>query len=274
MSARRGASSDGLAKKSARCELRLAADRSGTIARALAKKVRTPPPPKRPVQAPQRRDPRRARGKPPADDRRRLWIIIAVLAAVAVAGVGSALYFALGDNGSSTPATVGPNTLNSLPGIRKTKQPWPPEVAHLQDRLAPLNLTANPTEQLAYHIHQHIDIYLNGKPITVPQCIGIYGCYQNFAFITELHTHRTDGIIHVEAPSNKHYTLGTFFAEWGVYLSRTCVGAYCQGYTWYLDGKRQTEPPYALKLEPHQVIVIAIGKPPATIRSTYNWNGL
>jgi hypothetical protein len=239
----------------------------------LAKKVRTPAPPKRPVQAPQRRDTRRAR--PPADDRRRLWAIIAVLAVIAVAGIGTALYFGLrGGNGSDTHATAGPNTFNSLPGIRKTKAPWPPEVANLQARLAPLNLTSNPREQLAYHIHQHLDIYVNGKHVTVPECIGIYGCYQNFAFITELHTHRTDGVIHVEAPSNKHYTLGTFFAEWGVFLSKKCVGAYCQGYKWYLNGKLQTAPAYALPLDPHEEIAIVIGKPPATIPSTYNWNGL
>jgi hypothetical protein len=239
----------------------------------LAKKVRTPAPPKRPIQAPQRRDARR--GRPPADDRRRLWGIIAVLCVVAAAGIGAALYFALrSDSGGSSTASVGPNTFNSLPGIRKTKAPWSPEVAHLQDRLAPLNLTSNSTEQLAYHIHQHLDIFLNGKHITVPQCIGIYGCYQNFAFITELHTHRTDGVVHVEAPSNKHYTLGTFFAEWGVFLSKNCVGAYCQGYKWYVNGKLQTGPAYALKLEPHQEIAIVIGKSPAKIPSTYNWNGL
>jgi len=273
MSARGGESSKVAVEKFARCELRSPATCFGTIARALAKKVRTPAPPKRPVQAPQRRDTRRAR--PPADDRRRLWGIIAVLAVIAVAGIGAALYFGLrGGSGSSTPAAVGPNPFNSLPGIRKTKQPWPPEVAHLQDRLAPLNLTSNPTEQLAYHIHQHLDIFVNGKHVTVPQCIGIYGCYQNFAFITELHTHRTDGIVHVEAPSNKHYTLGTFFAEWGVFLSKKCVGAYCQGYKWYVNGKPQTEPPYALKLEPHQEIAIVIGKPPAHIPSTFNWTGL
>jgi hypothetical protein len=241
----------------------------------LAKKVRTPAPPKRHVQAPQRRDSKRARAGSGGGGR--LWWLVGLLAVIAAAGVGSALYFGLRDNGSSssaTPTTAAPNAYNTLPGIRKTKAPWPPEVAHLQDRLAPLNLTANPTEQLAYHIHQHLDIYLNGKKITVPQCIGIYGCYQNFAFITELHTHRPDGIIHVEAPSNKHYTLGTFFAQWGVFLNSRCVGAYCQGYTWYVNGKQQTGPPYALKLEPHQEIVIAIGKPPATIPSTYNWQGL
>lgn len=247
---------------------------SGTIARALAKKVRTPAPPKRPVQAPKRRDAKRAR---PADGRRRLWGLVGVLSVLAVAGVAVGLYFALGrDNGSSpsAPATAEPNTYNSLPGIRKTKAPWPPEVAHLQDRLAPLGLNSLQQEALTYHIHQHLDIFLNGKKITLPQCIGIYGCYQNFAFITELHTHRTDGVIHVEAPSNKHYTLGTFFAEWGVFLSKKCIGGYCQGYKWYVNGKPQAGPAYALNLEPHEEIAIVIGKPPAKIPSTYNWSGL
>src|SRR5207244_11414578 len=80
MSVRRDESSGARAEKSARCELRLPREGFGTIARALAKKVRTPPPPKRPVQAPQRRDPKKTR---PADDRRRLWGIIAVLCVVA-----------------------------------------------------------------------------------------------------------------------------------------------------------------------------------------------
>ena len=45
-------------------------------------------------------------------------------------------------------------------------------------------------------------------------------------------------------------------------------------YHWYVNGNLQTIPPYALKLEPHQEIAIVIGKPPATIPSTYNWTGL
>ena len=244
----------------------------------MAKKVRTPSPPKRPVQAPQRRDPKKRRGAavPAPAATRNLWPIVAVLAVVAVAGIAAALYFGLRGNGTSAPSTTtaasgNVNTLNTLPGVRKIKAPWPPEYAHLNDRLEPLNLNALSQEALAYHIHQHLDIYRNGKPITVPALIGI----NDSAYLTELHTHDASGIIHVESESaDKHYTLGTFFAEWGIYLSKRCVGAYCQGYTWYLDGKKQTGNPWNLVLQPHQVITIAIGKPPKHIRSTYAWGGL
>ena len=40
-----------------------------------------------------------------------------------------------------------------------------------------------------------------------------------------LHTHAEDGIIHVESPSTTEtFTLGQFFAEWGIPLSSTQVG--------------------------------------------------
>src|SRR5207302_6077276 len=57
---------------------------AATIAGALAKKTRTPPPPRRPVQAPQRRETPHAR--PTLDDRRRKQILYGV-AAAGIAGL-------------------------------------------------------------------------------------------------------------------------------------------------------------------------------------------
>ncbi len=246
----------------------------------MAKKARTPPPPKRPIQAPKKRDTKRARGDVAATDRRRLWTIVALLALVAVAAIGAALYFALRGSTSTTAksstTTLRANaakdaTYNRLPGVRKTKAPWPPDFAHLDNRLGPLGLKALSNEALAYHIHQHLDIYLNGKQLVVPKCIGIFDCS---VYVTELHTHQPDGVIHNESETKRNYTLGQFFAEWGVVLNKRCVGAYCQGYKWYVNGKRQTGNPQDLVLKAHLVIVIAIGKQPKQIRSTYPWNGL
>lgn len=242
----------------------------------MAKKARTPAPPKRPVQAPQRRETKRTAAPRVGGPPNRMWVIVAVLAAIAVAAIAAALYFGLSgkSNGSSSSSKPPALDYNALPGVRKAKPPWAPEYAHLDSRLAPLGLTALSAEQLVYHIHQHLDMYLNGKRITVPQCIGIFGCYKNFVYLTQLHTHAPDGVIHVESASKHEYTLGDFFAEWGVFLNRQCVGSLCQGYTWYVNGKKQTGNPANLGLTPHLEIVFAIGKPPKKIPSTYSWAGL
>ena len=239
----------------------------------MAKKARTPTPPKHAVQAPKRRDPKRRAAKP-AGGQRRLWGIVGVLAVVAVAAVGAALFFGLRNNNGSSSSSGQPVDYNALPGVRKIKPPWPPEYAHLDQRLLPLGLQALSAEALVYHIHDHLDIYLNGKHLTVPECIGIFGCYKNFVYLTELHTHLPDGIIHIESETKHNYKLGDFFAEWGVFLNNHCIGAYCQGYTWYVNGKKQVGDPANLVLTPHLVIVMAIGKPPKKIPSTYPWNGL
>ena len=213
-------------------------------------------------------------------------MIVAVLALIAVAAIAAALYFALRGSSSSKSANKSPGGVemrvdpakdaqfNRLPGVRKMKSPWPPDSAHLDDRLAPLDLKALSQEQLAYHIHQHLDIYLNGKHLAVPQCIGILGCYSHFIYLTELHTHRPDGVIHNESETTHNYTLGELFAEWGVFLNKRCVGGYCQGYKWYVNGKRQRGNPQDLVLKAHLEIVFAIGKQPKKIPSTYSWNGL
>ena len=61
-----------------------------------------------------------------------------------------------------------------MPGIRKTKAPWPPEYRYLADRLAPLGLTTlGGHNGLVLHFHTHIDIFVDGKKVKVPALVGI-----------------------------------------------------------------------------------------------------
>ena len=62
-------------------------------------------------------------------------------------------------------------------------------------------------EQVAYHVHAHLPILLNGQEQLVSQQIGIPPggplgpkCYY------WLHTHDTTGIIHIESPTQAKYT--------------------------------------------------------------------
>ncbi|MBC5829495.1 MAG: hypothetical protein GIW98_04815 [Candidatus Eremiobacteraeota bacterium] len=62
------------------------------------------------------------------------------------------------------------------------------------------------------HIHQHLLLYNRGSQVTVPSLIGIPPAADCFYWI---HTHNDDGIIHVESPMVKTFTLGQFFDIWG-----------------------------------------------------------
>jgi hypothetical protein len=231
----------------------------------VAKKVQTPPPPRR-VQAPQRRETRRAAGIPT----RSPWLYAGVGAAAAAIVVGAVLAFVLlRDNNGGSKTNTNAATYNSLPGIRKTNAPWPPDYEFLADRLAPLGLTTLGGHQgLVMHFHAHLDIFVNGKRVQVPQYIGIN---IGAGYLTELHTHDATGVIHIEAQKQGDYILGQFIAEWGVFLNARCIGAYCDGLKWYVDGKQQTGNPQDLLLKSHQEIAIVVGKPPAAIPKRYKF---
>jgi hypothetical protein len=244
----------------------------------VAKKSRTPTPPKR-VQAPQRRvDPKRQRSP---EDRRTLYMTIAFAASgVALVAVVVAVIAVLGNGGGSgATKKIDPS---SLIGLQTGPAPWNTGLDHLADRLGPLGLTPLPQEALNQHIHQHLDIFVNGKPVTVPVGIGIYANQ----FITELHTHdagaeglpgattRPTGVIHVESPKQTTYSLGQFFGVWGVRFTPSCIGGYCKPTTpWsvYVNGKLYSGDPTRIALKEHEEIAIVIGTPPKKIPSTFGW---
>jgi hypothetical protein len=237
----------------------------------LAKKVRTPTPP-RPVQAPKRRDTKQ-RQPITADDRRKRWLLygFAALGPLALVIV-LAVVFLTGGSSSGNVTGKAPNiNYAALPGLQKGPAPWPPEYKFLPDRLSPLGLNALSAEALAFHIHQHLDIYVDGKKEPVPQFIGI----DDGSFITEIHTHDTAGIIHVESATKQPYTLGQFFGVWGVRLSPSCIGGYCatpgKPLRTYLDGKLYSGNPNNLILQNHQEIAVVYGKAPKKIPSTFNF---
>jgi hypothetical protein len=233
----------------------------------LAKKSRTPAPPKK-VQAPQRRVEHRRPRTP--EERRTLWLSIAFaasgLAAIAVVVAVFALTRNNG-NGGSAPAAVSDS---KLVGLQTGPAPWNPGLTNLPDRLKPLGLSALGAEGEVVHIHQHLDIFVNGKHESVPASIGIY----DGQFLTQLHTHDSTGIMHVESPTKRTFTLGEFFGVWGVRLTNTCIGGYCKPkmpWKMYVNGVAYTGDPSGLLLQRHQEIAIVIGTPPKTIPSTYTF---
>ncbi len=97
-----------------------------------------------------------------------------------------------------------------------------PNESELQAGLKNAQLEALSAEGNVLHIHQHLDITINGQNIIVPANIGIAT-----TFISPLHTHDTGGIIHIESPVNKDFTLGQFFTEWGIKFDDSCISTFC-----------------------------------------------
>jgi len=191
---------------------------------------------------------------------RRWWTGGAALVALVAVGVAVA---AIRSNGSSAkPVLV---DFAAMSGLQSGAPPWNNGSGELQQRLSDVHLNPLPQEQLAFHIHQHIDTYVNGRHVALPAGIGIYGN----SFITEIHTHQPDGVIHVESAQNRPYTLGQLFGEWSVRLNAGCLGRYCGRLHWWVNGKPQTGNPAALVLKPHEEIVVATGRTPAHVPSSY-----
>lgn len=126
-------------------------------------------------------------------------------------------------------------------GLRTSKPPWPPEYAHLAQRLQAIGIPPGGKEK--FHIHAMLHIYVKGLLSALPADIGID---QAKGLESSMHTHDSTGIIHMEAPRPYNYTLGDFFSVWGVKLGPAQLGA-LSGYGgdhlhFYLNGKPLSNP--------------------------------
>jgi hypothetical protein len=153
--------------------------------------------------------------------------------------------------------------------------PWPPETAHLRDRLAADGLAVLSAEGTVQHTHQHLDLFVDGQAIQIPGDIGIN---RDQRYLAPIHTHDTTGIIHVESPTVADFTLGEFFDVWGVRFDPRCVGGVCDGngraLSVYVNGEPETGDPRSVVLTAHEEIVVAIGTQtqlPSPIPSSYEF---
>jgi hypothetical protein len=149
---------------------------------------------------------------------------------------------------------------------------------------APFPLTVdgvqcNPSEQLLFHIHAHLDIIVNGRYFLVPAQIGI----SNICFFW-LHTHDVTGVIHIESPVNRDFTLGQFFDIWSkkfsndqIRFNNTQIFNYVatgnSPLNVYVNGAKVPNGiNYRdIKLHAHDEIAIVYGTPPHSIPSNYDF---
>ena len=145
-------------------------------------------------------------------------------------------------------------------------------------------ISCQSTEQLLFHIHAHLTVFVNGSPRQVPAGIGIPGAQAqdtpSGTFITGgtclywLHTHAADGIIHIESPVRRTFTLGQVFNEWGQPLSTSQVGPAKGQVTALYNGKVYRGNPRNIPLNAHAQIQLEVGKPLVAPESITFPNGL
>jgi hypothetical protein len=172
---------------------------------------------------------------------------------------------------------------SKLPGLITSQDidSWQsdPNVNNLAARITDLGLPPlTATEQLAFHIHQELQIFIDGQQVNLPASIGIDTADKRISII---HVHQSsppDNVIHVESPEQRTFTLGDFFGVWGMNFTPTSIGGFSNvgGKTLkvFVDGQPYGGNPTKVPLNNHAVIVVTFGTPqelPSPIPGTFDW---
>jgi hypothetical protein len=139
------------------------------------------------------------------------------------------------------------------------------------DNLADVNgISCDTLEGTVEHIHMHLAIFVNGQEQQVPMGIGIGQPWQvadsdEGPFVEDgscfywLHTHTEDGIVHIESPLRRRFTLGDFFAIWQMTLNENQVGPAQGPVIVYVNGQRSNARPQDIPLLSHERVQLDVG---------------
>lgn len=213
-------------------------------------------------------------------------IFTALLAALAIAACGSSSSTSSHSSASASQTSSTAQTSSTTSG-QLSYESVPLEIGPLLGSPATTQtgkvdgIACGPTEQLAYHIHSHLAVFSAGRLYALPAGIGIPGSTTQQTSqgpvaaggrcIYWLHTHTSDGVIHVESPTQRIYTLGNFFDEWHQPLSPNQVASFHGHVTAFFNGKLWTRSLRDIPLLPHALIQFDIGQPIPPLM-TVNWS--
>ena len=133
------------------------------------------------------------------------------------------------------------------------------------------NISCSVTEQLTYHIHAHLSLYVNGVPVPVAQGIGLA---TDQSCLYWLHTHDNSGIVHIESPQQASYTLGTFIHLWGEQFPQLQYPnqlSLTNGWVVYVNGQVYKGDFHNITFTPHELITMAYNSPGIKPDTVYNW---
>jgi hypothetical protein len=221
--------------------------------------------------------------------RRRIWAAVTGTVVVVIAAAVTITLAVAGGGGSGSAAGRSPQlrlaALSTLGTLKPAPAPGPAGPEGIPIPAAPPLATTGTaakgqdvdrigcqsSERTLFHIHAHLAVFVNGSARQIPAGIGIPGAQaQNTAtgpFIVGgtcfywLHTHAADGIIHIESPVVRTYTLGEFFDEWGQPLGPHQVGLATGHVVALYDGQVYQGNPRNIPLTAHAQIQLEVGTP-------------
>ena len=228
--------------------------------------------------------------------RRRPWLIAGGAAVVVIAAVIAITLAVTGGSSGGGGLPLAPlstlGTLQPAPAAGPTGPEGVPVPAGPALASTATGATGQPvdgiscqtSEQTVFHIHAHLTIFVNGAARQVPAGLGIPGAQATQSpqgpFIETgtcfywLHTHASDGIIHIESPVERTYTLGNFFDIWGQPLGPDQVGP-AQGHvTAIYNGQVWQGNPRDIPLNAQAQIQLQVGTPLVTPEQITFPNGL
>jgi hypothetical protein len=228
--------------------------------------------------------------------RRRLLLALWGGAALVLAGAGTGIGLGLSGTGPGEASAASYAALSTLGNLRtppaagplgpeKVPVPGAPALAGPSAATAGQaidGISCDTSEQTLFHIHAHLTIFTDGQQRQVPAAIGIPNPVAAQAsagtFVDSgtcfywLHTHAADGIIHIESPVKRTFTLGDFFAEWGQPLGPGQAGPARGKVTVIVNGQVFTGNPRDVALGSHENLQVEVGAP-LVAPETVNWSG-
>ena len=134
-------------------------------------------------------------------------------------------------------------------------------------------IECNRSEQLNFHIHSGLDIFIDGVQQQVPSNIVILS---SPSCLYWLHTHSENGIIHIEGPEAREFTLGQFLDIWQQTGNSTAFFDSVSGMpvTAYVDGQRFEGDYRTIPLESLRSVVLAYGTPPEDIPAEHDFGSI
>jgi hypothetical protein len=133
------------------------------------------------------------------------------------------------------------------------------------------DISCDALESTIFHIHVHLAVFIDGDEQVIPFGVGIGQPWQvsdgaEGPFVTNgscfywIHTHTQDGILHIESPIRRGFTLGDFFRIWQQPLSPHQMGPVQGTIIAYVNGLRVDTNPADIRLLPHGRIQLDLGQ--------------